>query len=99
MFVANEDGKPTIRRYGESVANDIYVQEELNCYDPWAPDLPDDQPIRTIENVHRAAYYRSVPIFLALTSSKKRIQHNLWQEDFPPRSAQYERKMDLAMQH
>merc|ERR1712136_717663 len=53
----NEDGKPTIRRYGESVANDIYVQNELNCYDPWAPDLPDDQPVRTIENSQRAAFY------------------------------------------
>ena len=57
-LVENEDGKSTIRRYGESVANDAYVQEQLNCYDPWAPDLPDDQPVRTIENSQRAAFYR-----------------------------------------
>ena len=58
-LLRNEDGKSTIRRYGESVENDKYVQNELNCYDPWAPDLPDDQPVRTIENSQRAAFYRS----------------------------------------
>lgn len=51
----NSNGDRTIRQIPQG--QDHLVQEEINCYDPWAPDLPDDQPIRTIENVHRAAYY------------------------------------------
>merc|ERR1711935_76453 len=37
--------------------NDDQVQSELNCYDPWAQDLPEDQPIRSIVNNQRRAIY------------------------------------------
>ena len=30
---------------------------KLNCYDGWAPDLPDDQPVRSKYNTNGVAYY------------------------------------------
>ena len=30
---------------------------QLNCYDGWAPDLPDDQPVRSKYNTNGVAYY------------------------------------------
>ena len=36
---------------------DDQVQGELNCYDPWAIDLPKDQPIRSMPNNQRRAIY------------------------------------------
>ncbi|CAG5110350.1 Oidioi.mRNA.OKI2018_I69.chr2.g4761.t1.cds [Oikopleura dioica] len=49
--------KDSLRKYDSSSSDKQYIQDEIICYDAWAPDLPDDQPIRTRENTDGLAYY------------------------------------------